>query len=58
MTTGLAHLKHPCMHVRRACTDNDRGGTKGSSYAARWIDAGLDRMERAGAMDGDCSQYT
>ncbi|KAF5831793.1 hypothetical protein DUNSADRAFT_12579 [Dunaliella salina] len=37
----------PCLF--RACTDNDRGGTKGSSYAARWLDAGLDRMERAGA---------
>eukprot|EP00983_Pelagomonas_calceolata_P118737 1160534-Pelagomonas_calceolata.AAC.6 len=33
---------------RWACTDNDRGGSKGSSYAARWLAAGLDRMERAG----------
>jgi len=42
-------LTHYTLHiVIRACTDNDRGGVKGSSYAARWIAAGLDRMERAG----------
>jgi beta-galactosidase len=32
----------PCLY--RASTDNDRGGSKGSSYAARWKAAGLDRM--------------
>ncbi|PRW56286.1 Beta-galactosidase isoform A [Chlorella sorokiniana] len=29
----------------RAPTDNDRGGSGGSSYAARWKAAGLDRLE-------------
>lgn len=28
----------------RAATDNDRGGFSGSSYAARWAAAGLDRL--------------
>jgi hypothetical protein len=36
----------PCF--MRATTDNDRGGSGGSSYAARWAAAGLDRMEVAG----------
>jgi beta-galactosidase len=29
----------------RASTDNDRGGSGGSSYTARWKAAGLDRLE-------------
>jgi beta-galactosidase len=32
----------------RAPTDNDRGGSEGTSYAARWLRAGLDRLELAG----------
>jgi hypothetical protein len=32
----------PCF--MRAPTDNDRGGSGGSSYAARWAAAGLDRL--------------
>jgi hypothetical protein len=36
----------PCF--MRATTDNDRGGSGGSSYAARWSAAGLDRMEVSG----------
>ena len=32
----------PCFF--RACTDNDRGGSGGSSYAGRWVAAGLDRL--------------
>lgn len=32
----------PCLW--RAPTDNDRGGVKGNSYAARWKAAGLDRL--------------
>lgn len=32
----------PCFF--RAATDNDRGGSGGASYAARWLAAGLDRM--------------
>jgi beta-galactosidase len=32
----------PCF--MRAPTDNDRGGSGGSSYAARWATAGLDRL--------------
>ncbi|GLI68193.1 hypothetical protein VaNZ11_012533 [Volvox africanus] len=38
----LAAPLEPCFF--RACTDNDRGGTCGSSYAARWVAAGLDRL--------------
>jgi beta-galactosidase len=37
----------PCFY--RACTDNDRGGSGGSSYAGRWVAAGLDRL----AVDGE-----
>lgn len=33
----------------RAATDNDRGGSGGTSYAARWAAAGLDRLVHAGA---------
>ena len=33
---------HPCFW--RAPTDNDRGGVKGHSYAARWAAAGLQRL--------------
>lgn len=32
----------PCFY--RAPTDNDRGGSGGTSYAARWKAAGLDRL--------------
>ena len=32
----------------RALTDNDRGGSGGTSYGARWVAAGLDRMQTAG----------
>jgi len=38
----LAGPLAPCFF--RATTDNDRGGSGGSSYAARWIAAGLDRL--------------
>ena len=41
----------PCLW--RACTDNDRGGSGGSSYAARWISAGLDRLEVSGPVQLD-----
>jgi len=40
----------PCF--MRATTDNDRGGSGGSSYAARWAAAGLDRLEVAGEVSG------
>ncbi|GIL52349.1 hypothetical protein Vafri_8240 [Volvox africanus] len=43
----LAAPLEPCFF--RACTDNDRGGTCGSSYAARWVAAGLDRLRPYGA---------
>jgi beta-galactosidase len=36
----------PCF--MRASTDNDRGGSGGSSYAARWVAAGLDRLAVSG----------
>lgn len=36
----------PCLW--RAATDNDRGGSGGTSYAARWVAAGLDRMKVSG----------
>jgi beta-galactosidase len=39
----------PCFW--RACTDNDRGGSGGSSYAARWVAAGLDRLEVSGPVE-------
>ena len=32
----------------RAYTDNDRGGSRGTSYAARWTAAGLDRLQSTG----------
>lgn len=35
----------------RAPTDNDRGGTAGRSYAARWKEAGLDRLR---VIPGSC----
>lgn len=38
----LARPLAPCFF--RAATDNDRGGSGGSSYAARWDAAGLDRL--------------
>ena len=38
----LAAPLHPCFY--RAPTDNDRGGSGGTSYAARWKSAGLDRL--------------
>jgi beta-galactosidase len=40
----------PCF--MRATTDNDRGGSGGSSYAARWAAAGLDRLEVSGKVSG------
>eukprot|EP00887_Chlorella_sp_A99_P002901 scaffold6.g2901.t1 len=39
----LAAPVQPCFY--RAPTDNDRGGSGGSSYAVRWKAAGLDRLE-------------
>lgn len=39
----LASPLQPCLW--RALTDNDRGGSGGTSYGARWAAAGLDRME-------------
>jgi beta-galactosidase len=41
----LAAPLAPCLY--RAATDNDRGGSGGTSYAARWVAAGLDRLEVA-----------
>jgi len=38
----LAAPLEPCLF--RAATDNDRGGSGGTSYAARWLAAGLDRL--------------
>jgi len=40
----------PCF--MRPTTDNDRGGSGGSSYAARWAAAGLDRLELVGEVSG------
>jgi len=40
----------PCF--MRAPTDNDRGGAGGSSFAARWIAAGLDRLQVTGHVSG------
>lgn len=40
----------PCFY--RAATDNDRGGSGGASYAARWKAAGLDRLK---VQPGSCS---
>jgi beta-galactosidase len=34
----------------RPSTDNDRGGTSGSSYLARWVAAGLDRLAAGGSV--------
>ncbi|GFR49336.1 hypothetical protein Agub_g11298 [Astrephomene gubernaculifera] len=45
----LAAPLQPCFF--RACTDNDRGGFCGGSYAARWVAAGLDRLETHGPVD-------
>ncbi|KAG2489983.1 hypothetical protein HYH03_011612 [Edaphochlamys debaryana] len=45
----LAAPLEPCFF--RACTDNDRGGSGGSSYAGRWVAAGLDRLETAGPVE-------
>lgn len=42
----LAGPLGPCF--MRATTDNDRGGSCGSSYAARWAAAGLDRLAVTG----------
>ncbi|KAG2426464.1 hypothetical protein HXX76_011694 [Chlamydomonas incerta] len=42
----LAAALEPCFF--RAATDNDRGGSGGSSYAGRWVAAGLDRLRVAG----------
>lgn len=39
----LAAPLAPCLY--RAPTDNDKGGSGGSSYAARWKAAGLDRLQ-------------
>ena len=39
----------PCFY--RAATDNDRGGSGGTSYAARWKAAGLDRFV---TQEGSC----
>jgi beta-galactosidase len=42
----LAQPLAPCLY--RASTDNDRGGSSGTSYKARWVAAGLDRLETSG----------
>eukprot|EP00798_Chlamydomonas_sp_ICE-L_P031679 gene31679-6881_t len=42
----LASELSPCFF--RPATDNDRGGSAGSSYLARWSAAGLDRIFREG----------
>ena len=42
MAGGLGGIE-PCLW--RAATDNDRGGFKGMSFAARWKAAGLDRLQ-------------
>lgn len=51
----------PCFH--RAPTDNDKGGTGGSSYASRWKATGLDRLRveecvmtemKSGGIDSEC----
>ena len=47
----LASPLRPCMW--RALTDNDRGGSGGTSYGARWAAAGLDRMETSGESPRD-----
>ncbi|GBF99412.1 beta-D-galactosidase [Raphidocelis subcapitata] len=39
----LAAPLAPCLC--RASTDNDRGGSGGASYFARWVAAGLDRLD-------------
>jgi beta-galactosidase len=47
--SGRALLQQPlapCLY--RASTDNDRGGSGGTSYKARWVAAGLDRLEAQG----------
>jgi hypothetical protein len=46
----LAAPLEPCFF--RAATDNDRGGSQGSSYAARWVAAGLDRLQPDGEHRG------
>lgn len=46
----LAAPLEPCFF--RAATDNDRGGSGGSSYAGRWVAAGLDRLRVAGERGG------
>ncbi|WIA37008.1 hypothetical protein OEZ86_013994 [Tetradesmus obliquus] len=43
---SLVEGLQPCF--MRAPTDNDRGGSGGSSYAARWATAGLDRLGLVG----------
>ena len=45
----LAEPISVCLY--RAPTDNDRGGTAGRSYAARWKKAGLDRLH---VIPGSC----
>lgn len=42
----------PCLY--RAATDNDCGGFGGSSYAARWVAAGLDRLAVTGKVRDYC----
>lgn len=46
-TELLSSSLTPCFY--RAPTDNDRGGSGGSSHAARWAAAGLDRLAIASA---------
>ena len=41
----LVGALEPCL--MRASTDNDRGGSGGASYLARWVAAGLDRLDVA-----------
>jgi len=42
----LAAPLAPCL--MRAATDNDRGGSGGSSHAGQWMAAGLDRLQLQG----------
>jgi beta-galactosidase len=53
---GTVLLRSLCPCLMRATTDNDRGGSGGSSYAARWFAAGLDRLQVHGKVT-DYSHY-
>ncbi|CAD7702984.1 unnamed protein product [Ostreobium quekettii] len=46
----------PCLF--RAPTDNDRGGAQGTSHAARWCSAGLDRLTCDGVATVEVAERT